>query len=319
MGQSSAKPLRLATRRSQLARWQADWVASQLRDLGHAVQTIEVITSGDSHSATPIADLGATGVFTKEIQSAVLAGVADIAVHSMKDLPTEQVEGLTLAAVPARERPWDVLVTASSRPAIGGLSELPNNALVGTSSLRRQAFMRNARPDLRLVEVRGNVDTRLRKLDNGEFDALVLAKAGLSRLGFADRSAAELMPPVMLPAVGQGALAIECRSADDATRLILTRLDDADTRASVMAERSLLAHLRGGCLAPIGAWGRLLSKTTLHLSASVLSIDGRRRLDVYHTRPYSKQEDAERLGQIAADDLLTRGAAEMIAASRDRG
>jgi hydroxymethylbilane synthase len=188
-------------------------------------------------------------------------------------------------------------------------------AQIGTGSLRRQAQLRHARPDLVVSEVRGNVDTRLRKLDAGEFDAIVLARAGLMRLGFVERISFELRPPVMLPAVGQGALAIECRADDAATRCILAKLDHAETRASVLAERALLAELRGGCLAPIGAWGRVESGI-LKLTAVVLDAAGRRRLDAHGETSKLDAHGAWELGRNLASDLLARGAAELIAGSR---
>src|SRR5882757_3330636 len=211
---ANQKPLRIATRGSKLARWQADWVAERLRSHGYAVEIIEIKTHGDLDLSSPIGDIGSPGVFTKEIQRAILSEDADIAVHSLKDLPTEPVLGLRLAAVPARESAADVLVS----PLATSLDALPNGARVGTSSLRRQAQLRHARPDLHVMPIRGNVDTRLRKLDAGHFDALVLAEAGLKRLGFADRIAHVLALNVMLSAVGQGALGIECRDDDASTR-----------------------------------------------------------------------------------------------------
>jgi hydroxymethylbilane synthase len=311
--------VRIGTRGSKLARWQADWTAARLKELGNAVEIIEIATRGDADSAAPINAFGGTGVFTKEIQRALLAGEVDMAVHSMKDLPTEPVEGLILAAVPPRESADDALVlrTGSSPQGDGPLSMLASGTLVGTGSLRRQALLRNARPDLRVVEVRGNVDTRLRKLNDGEFDALVLAEAGLKRLGLADRITRVLSPPVMLPAVGQGALAIESRTDDTRTRAALAQLNDDTTRASVLAERSLLAHLRGGCLAPIGASGRI-ENGQLHLSAVVVRADGAKRIDAHDIEKYTDCQHAEALGRRVAETLLAQGAAELIAASRQR-
>lgn len=319
-GSSSPPTLRLATRGSKLARWQADWVAGQLRQRGHEVAIVEVTTRGDAESASPIGDIG-TGAFTKEIQRAVLTGEADVAVHSLKDLPTEIVPGLVLAAVPVRESVADVVVVGgvgSRESGVGrnskgdALAMLPQRARVGTGSLRRQAQLRHARPDLQVDGVRGNVDTRLAKLDTGEFDALVLAEAGLKRLGLAERITQVLSPSVMLPAVGQGALGIECRDRDAATRSALAALNDVATHAAVIAERALLAHLLGGCLAPVGAWGRV-EHSQLHLTAVVLSADGRQRIEETSVAPPS---DARELGRRVADALLARGAAQLIAASR---
>jgi hydroxymethylbilane synthase len=305
------KPLRIATRGSKLARWQADWVADRLRSHGYDIEIVEIKTHGDLDQSTPIGDIGSPGVFTKEIQRAILSGDADVAVHSLKDLPTDPVPGLRLAAVPARESAADVLVS----PTAASLDTLPNGARVGTSSLRRQAQLRHARPDLQAMPIRGNVDTRLRKLDEGQFDALVLAEAGLKRLGFAPRISQVLSLDVMLPAVGQGALGIECRNDDASTRAALKIIDDATTHAAVLSERTLLAHLRGGCLAPIGAFG-LVAGNQLELSAVVLSSDGTQRLD---ERSSNSIANAELLGRTVANALLSRGAAELIAANRTGG
>jgi len=300
--------LRLGTRGSQLARWQAEWVAEQLRRLGHAVELVEIATRGDVERARSIEEIGTRGVFTKEIQRALLAGEVDLGVHSLKDLPTEPVAGLVIAAVPPRESVADVLVTTSA----AALAELPHGARIGTGSLRRQAQLRHVRPDLHMEDIRGNVDTRLRKLDEGQFDAVVLAEAGLRRLGVAHRITQVLPFDVMLPAVGQGALAIECRADDEETRGAVAPLEDAAARAAVTAERALLAHLRGGCMAPVGAWGRI-EQGTLHLSAVVLSADGRQRLARNDAAPI---EDAEALGRRVAEKLLADGAGELIRSSR---
>jgi len=314
------RAIRIGTRASKLARWQAEWTAARVRELGYVIEIVEISTRGDAESVAPISSFGGTGVFTKEIQRALLAGEVDMAVHSMKDLPTDPVEGLILAAIPPRESPFDVLVLPAGTAATGaiGLDALPPGAIVGTGSLRRQALLRHARPDLRVVEVRGNVDTRLQKLDRGEFAALVLAEAGLIRLGLEARISAELPPPIMLPAVGQGSLAIECRPDDALTYDVVTALDDTETRAGVLAERSMLAHLRGGCLAPIGAWGRIRRCTSLNLSAVVLSSDGARRLDAHLESDYSDASHAESLGRRVAESLLSQGAAELISAARQK-
>jgi hydroxymethylbilane synthase len=294
MANSSAHPrtLRLGTRGSQLARWQSEWVAGELRRLGHTVELIEIATHGDVDRARPVEEIGTRGVFTKAIQQALLAREVDLAVHSLKDLPTEPVQGLTLAAVPPRESAADVIVCSTDNPVHPIYEEnrsdrivhpteildvLPQGARVGTGSLRRQAQLLHWRPDLRISEVRGNVDTRLRKLNEGQFDAIVLAEAGLRRLGLAGRISEVLPFEIMLPAVGQGALGIECRADDDKTLAALAALDDAETRAAVTAERALLAHLRGGCMAPVGALG-LVEAGRLTLQAVVLSPDGRQRL-----------------------------------------
>jgi hydroxymethylbilane synthase len=308
--------LRLGTRGSKLARWQAEWVAGELRRLGHEVELVEIATHGDMARVVAIEEIGTRGVFTKEIQRALLAGDVDVAVHSLKDLPTEPVDGLVLAAVPARESSADVLVVrarSEERGARKSLSDLPQGARVGTGSLRRQAQLRHVRPDLKVGDVRGNVDTRLGKLDDGQFDAIVLAEAGLRRLGLNDRITQVLSIDVMLPAVGQGALGIECRADDAATLAILALLDDGATHVAVAAERALLEHLRGGCMAPIGALGRV-EAGQLYLSAVVLSADGARRLVAMNK---DRLSEAESLGVRVADELLAQGAAELIASSRN--
>jgi hydroxymethylbilane synthase len=245
-------PLRLGTRASPLARWQAEWVAAQLARHGVAVTLVPITTTGDRDQRGPVAQIGGQGLFTKEIQRAVLQHEADLAVHSLKDLPTEAVPGLVLAAVPPRAACGDVLVCR----AASGLDTLPQGAVVGTGSIRRRAQLWHVRPDLQMRDIRGNVDTRLRKLSDGEFDALVLAEAGLTRLQLADRITQRLPRDVMLPAVGQGALGLECRADDAATQAALKLLDDPPSHACVLAERALLAALRAGCLAPVGAWAR---------------------------------------------------------------
>jgi hydroxymethylbilane synthase len=321
MSAPTIRTIRLGTRASKLARWQADWVAARLRESGHAIQIVEITTSGDVAQLGPVADIGAPGVFTKEIQRAVLAGDVDIAVHSLKDLPTDAIAGLTLAAVPPRESPADVLVTRAGSREQGAGSDsllrapcplLPLSARVGTGSLRRQAQLRHARRDLQIENIRGNVDTRVRKLDDGEFDAIVLAAAGLKRLGLAARVAQVLPFDVMLPAVGQGALGIECRADDAATLAAVKLIDDADSHAAVLAERSLLAHLCGGCLAPIGALGQI-ENGHLRLTAVVLNPDGTQRLVASDA---ASPVDTIALGRRVADALLAQGAAELIAASR---
>jgi hydroxymethylbilane synthase len=317
------RPLRIGTRGSKLARWQADWVTERLRALGQPAKILEIATSGDVEQIAPVAAIGSTGAFTKEIQRAVLAGEVDLAVHSLKDLPTEAFDNLILAAVPERENPADVLVLArgcaanmerheSTSTDHSPLDALSHGARIGTGSLRRQAQLRNVRPDLCIENIRGNVDTRLRKLDEGQFDAIVLAEAGLKRLGLGDRISQVLPFSNMLPAVGQGALAIECRADNSRAIEAVQPLGHAATKAAVTAERSMLAHLRGGCLAPIGAWGRV-ENGLLVLSAVVLSTDGTKRLAASKSATPS---DAVALGRRVADSLLARGAAELIDASR---
>lgn len=304
--EAASGAMRLGTRGSRLARWQADWVAARLRERGHAVEITTIRTEGDASQSGPVATIGSQGVFTKAIQQALVAGEVDLAVHSLKDLPTTLIPGLTIAAIPERAPLADALVSNVADSAAG----LPEGARVGTGSFRRRAQLLNRRPDLTLGELRGNVETRLRKLDDGEHDAIVLAEAGLVRLGLADRITRRLPPQEMLPAPGQGALAIECRADDDATHEALTALDHASTRAAVTAERDALARLEGGCLAALGAWGRVDGER-LRLSVVVLREDGSRRLDADGSAIYGEHAT---LGERLADDLLSRGAAELLRA-----
>lgn len=325
MNESLKQPraLRLGTRGSKLAKWQAEWVAGELHRRGHIVELVEIATRGDMEQVVAVEEIGTRGVFTKEIQRALLADSVDLAVHSLKDLPTEPVDGLVLAAVPMRESPADVLVVRSEERGARSkepgaekkdlILELLPGARVGTGSLRRQAQLRHLRSDLMLLDVRGNVDTRLRKLDEGQYDAIVLAEAGLLRLGLADRISQVLELDVMLPAVGQGALGIECRADDAETRSILAALEDRETRAAVTAERALLEHLRGGCMAPIGALGSMQAGE-LHLSAVVLSSDGTQRLAAQQV---GLPDAAASLGMKVAEALLAQGAAKLIASSRN--
>jgi len=305
----SSKPLRLGTRGSPLARWQAQWVAGALQEHGTAVELVPIATSGDVQQTGSIGAIGTFGVFTKEIQRALLDGHVDIAVHSLKDLPTEPVAGLSLSCVPPREETGDALI--SRRGA--RFEDLPTGCRVGTGSFRRRAQLLHARDDLVIRDIRGNVETRLKKLDQGEFDAIILAVAGLRRLEMADRITQVLPKSLVLPAVGQGALGIETRAGDARTIQALAPLGDTPTYQAVTAERKLLFTLRGGCLAPVGAWGRM-ENARLRLSAVVLSRDGERRLHVEDDAP---GEQAADLGERLAEQLLAQGAAELIAASRD--
>ncbi len=300
--------IRIATRGSQLALWQSNWVAGQLRLLGADVELIEITTSGDAQQTGPIAAVGLQGVFTKEVQAVVLAGEADVAVHSLKDLPTEQVSGLVLGAVPERENVADALVTNSTK-TLAGLSA---GARVGTGSSRRQSQLKHLRPDLNIVGIRGNVDTRLRKLDDGEYDAILLAAAGLRRLGWADRITELLQPPQMLPAVGQGALGIECRADDQVALKFLGQLDHHETHQATAAERSMLALLHGGCSVPVGGWGRI-ENGQLALDGLVANLDG---TEILKANASGELADAEQIGQQVAEQLLAQGAAEVIAAAR---
>ncbi len=271
---------------------------------------VHISTQGDV-KAGPLGQIGGQGLFTKEIQRALLERQIDLAVHSLKDLPTEPVPGLWLAAVPPRETTADVLVSEK----FPSLDQLPASAKVGTGSLRRRAQLLHVRPDLTIRDIRGNVETRLKKLDDGEFDAIVLAAAGLTRLGFADRMTFILPQSIMLPAVGQGALGLETRKDDAVARSLAEPLNDPHTFSAVLAERTMLHALRGGCLAPVAALGEA-DAAVLKLAAVVLSGDGQRRISADAA---GRPEDAARIGEQVAEELLVQGAAELIASSRWSG
>lgn len=305
----TALHVRIGTRASLLAQWQANWVAEELYKLDATVELVEITTSGDVQQVGPIAGIGLQGVFTKEIQSAVLSQQVDVAVHSLKDLPTETVDGLVLAAVPPRESPADAFVSNTAQ----SLVDLPPDARVGTGSLRRQAQLRHLRPDLQVVGIRGNVDTRLRKLDEGQYDAIILAAAGLRRLGWENRIQELLEPPRMMPAPGQGALGLECRADDSAIRQLLDMLDDLPSCQAVTAERSMLALLHAGCSAPVGAWGRI-EGTELVLDGLVANLDG---TQVLRASARGVTASGNALGRTVAEQLLAQGAAAIIEAARD--
>jgi hydroxymethylbilane synthase len=290
----------IASRGSQLALWQARWVQAQLTALGRECRIEIIKTTGDKITDVPLAKVGTKGLFTKEIEEALLDGRADLAVHSLKDLPTELPEGLVLAAVPEREDPRDAVVGKS-------LADLPAGAKVGTSSLRRSAQLRKVRPDLTIESVRGNLDTRLRKLDEGQYDAIVLAAAGLKRLGWGARIAEILDDDVMCPAVGQGALAIETRASGPGFDACAA-LDDAESHTAVLAERGVLAALGGGCQVPIGAHATV-SAGRIRLLGVVASPDGSQLVRATGDGPIC---DAESLGRAIGAELLSRGARQIL-------
>ena len=313
MTNSASAPLRIATRASRLAMWQAQHVSSLLRQAApeRDVELIEVSTIGDRDRSEPLSQMGGMGIFTREVQSAVLDGRADMAVHSLKDLPTESVEGLTLAGVPDRGPRFDVLVLPQLHAGtVTSLDDVAQGARIGTGSLRRQAQLLHTRPDLVMTEIRGNVETRLRKLDEGEYDAIVLAAAGLKRLELADRISLMLEPPVMFPAVGQAALGIECRSDDEVTQEVLNRITDSNTLSEVTAERACLRELRAGCHAPVGVLSEITKVDRLTLTAVVLSGDGQQRVTTTCEGPAS---DADELGRQLAIDLSRKGADALLA------
>jgi hydroxymethylbilane synthase len=302
-------PLRIATRSSPLALWQAEHVAGLLRGVldGREVELILVSTSGDQDCIQPLASFGGQGAFTREVQRAVLDGRADIAVHSLKDLPTESAPGLTLAGVPERAPRFDVLVLPRGT-SLASISALSCGARIGTGSLRRRAQLLHGRRDLVMCDIRGNVETRLRKLDDGEYDAIVLAEAGLRRLQFDDRVGLTLQPPLMNPAVGQAAIGIECRSDDRETQQALDRISCPSAKVETTAERACLRRLRAGCHAPVGVLARK-AQEQVRAEGVVLSRDGRERI---FARVEGEAALAEALGVELADQLLALGASALI-------
>lgn len=301
--------IKIGTRGSQLALWQTNWVKSQIEKHhpGIEVEITIISTKGDWVLDVSLPKLGeqGKGLFTKELEDAIFEHRVDLAVHSLKDLPTELPTGLGIGAICEREDVRDALI---ARDPIRSFGELPARAVIGTSSLRRQAQLRRARPDLIIEPVRGNVDTRLRKLDEGSFDAIVLAAAGLHRLGHANRITEHLSEDFMLPAVGQGALAIETRADDAVINEIVNTLDHEATRLACRAERAFLRGLGGGCLVPIAAHATIDDGTML-LTGLVASPDGSEALRDRQSGPSS---DAEAIGQRLADELLARGADRIL-------
>ena len=297
--------LRIATRASQLALWQANYISSLIRQVAPEVivELIHVSTTGDRDQTETLRALGSFGVFTREVQLAVLDGRADMAVHSLKDLPTDGPPQLTLAATPIRGLTFDALVLPSKESRRLSLQDLPLQARVGTGSPRRQAQIRFLRPDLQLSEVRGNVETRLRKLDEGNYDALILASAGLTRLGLGGRIHSEISPPEMYPAVGQGAVGVECRTDDIDLRTLLVHITDPPTLAAVSAERSLLSTLRAGCHAPLGVQTKV-EGNDVRLDAVVLPQDGHKR---WMASASGTTTDPVSLGRNVAELLRSQG------------
>ena len=304
---NDSAPIRLATRKSPLALWQANWVADRLRELGHACELVPLVSEGDN-DLRPITAASGVGVFTQRIQQALIDGEADVAVHSLKDLPTAETAELHLAAVSQREVVEDRLVSVAGWT----LDELPEAAIVGTSSRRRAAQLLHRRTDLQIRPIRGNLQTRLDQVARGDFDATILAAAGLERLGLTGVTATTLGLDVMLPAPGQAALGIETRRDNPRVTAAVAGLDHAATRAAVTAERTLLRELSGGCLAPIAALGTVQG-SELKLVAIVLATDGSVRLQAEVTGGVA---EAERLGRDAAEQLLAAGAEELIAQAR---
>ena len=301
--------LRIGSRGSQLALWQANHIAILLRERGHEVEIEIIHTTGDKITDVALAKVGTKGMFTKEIEEALAAGRVDLAVHSLKDLPTELPAGFEIAAISNREDPRDAFCSR----LYSKIKDLPQRARVGTSSLRRQAQLKAIHPDLDIHPLRGNVDTRLRKLEQGEYDAIILAAAGLKRLGKTELIQQIIPAEIMCPAAGQGALAIEIRADDEPMRTALAFLDDPATRAATTCERALLNRLGGGCQVPIGAFAEM-QNGKLHLDSIVADPDGMKLL-----RDSRDGDDPVKLGNDAGASLLARGGDEILEAVYGRG
>ncbi|WP_213995214.1 hydroxymethylbilane synthase [Arsukibacterium sp.] len=298
--------VRIATRKSALALWQAEFVKAELLRHHPALQVelVPMSTQGDKILDTPLAKIGGKGLFVKELETAMLDGRADIAVHSIKDVPVAFPDGLVLQTICQREDPRDAFVSNQFKT----IAQLPQGAVVGTSSLRRQCQLKALRPDLTVRDLRGNVNTRLAKLDNGEFAAIILASAGLIRLGFAARIASYLEPEQSLPANGQGAVGIECRSDDTAIQQLLAPLEHQPTRLCVLAERAMNRRLQGGCQVPIGAFATL-NGNQLQLRGLVGALDGSQIIRAEQT---GNAEQAEQIGLAVAEQLLAQGAGAIL-------
>ena len=302
------KTLKIATRQSPLALWQAEHIRARLEAM-HADLTVELVTfvtQGDKILDTPLAKIGGKGLFVKELEAALMDGRADLAVHSMKDVPMALPEGLSLAVICEREDPFDAFVSNH----YASFTDLPQGAKVGTSSLRRKCQILKARPDLEIIDLRGNVGTRLSKLDDGQYDAIILASAGLRRLGLAERIRHTIQPDVSLPAVGQGALGLECRSQDQAVLDLILPLMHAETNVCVRAERAFNAYLEGGCQVPIAGYATL-QNGQLQIEGRVGSVDGQTILKAVQ---FGAPEQAEMLGEELAKALLAQGAGELLKA-----
>lgn len=302
----TTQPIRIATRKSPLAMWQAEFVKAEL-ELAHpglVVELLPMVTKGDIILDTPLAKVGGKGLFVKELEVAMLEGRADIAVHSMKDVPVEFPEGLGLVTICEREDPRDAFVSNH----YDSIDDLPLGAIVGTSSLRRQCQLRSQRPDLIVNDLRGNVNTRLRKLDEGQYDAIILATAGLKRLKMNDRIRSKIAPEVSLPAVGQGAVGIECRLNDQRVRDLLAPLNHQPTATRVLCERAMNNRLQGGCQVPIGSYSELQGDN-IWLRALVGEPDGSIIIRAEISGPIAA---AEQLGETLADELLAKGAKDIL-------
>jgi len=306
------KTLRIASRESALALWQSNHIKAQLEALypDLEVEVVGMTTKGDQILDVPLAKVGGKGLFVKELETSLLNKETDIAVHSMKDVPMDFPEGLELAVICKRESPFDAFVSNQ----YDSLEALPEGSVVGTSSLRRQTQLTSARPDLEIKSLRGNVNTRLRKLDEGEYDAIILAESGLRRLGFDERVKVALTADRSLPAVGQGALGIECRTDDEEIQQLLAPLSDPETEYCVRAERAMNKRLQGGCQVPIAGFATL-DNDEVTLNALVASLDGKTMLRANTQGPCSQ---AEQLGIEAAEQLLDQGADRILAEVYDQ-
>ncbi|MBI5846955.1 MAG: hydroxymethylbilane synthase [Nitrospirae bacterium] len=301
----------IGTRGSKLALWQAEWVKAELQRLnpGLEVGLNKIKTTGDKILDVPLAKVGGKGLFVKEIEEALLRGEADLAVHSMKDVPTEFPEGLYLAVICEREDPRDAFIAQSSGQAAKSLKDLPQGATIGTSSLRRSCQLLSKRPDLTIAQLRGNLETRFRKLDEGQFDAMILAAAGVKRLGWQQRISEVIEPGISLPAIGQGAVGIECRINDEFINQLIAPLNHTDTSICVRAERALLKRLQGGCQVPIAAYATI-KDGRLFMDGLVGSVTGDR---IIKEHLEGKIEDAETIGITLGEKLLSKGADKILA------
>jgi hydroxymethylbilane synthase len=304
------KSIVVGTRKSPLALTQTEWVLAQLRkhypELEIGME--QIVTKGDRILDVTLSKVGGKGLFTKELEQAMYDGTVDFAVHSLKDMPNEMPEGLMIVAITHREDPRDVLISRNGSK----FEDLPIGAKVGTSSLRRSAQLRAARPDLEIVSLRGNINTRLAKLEEQQLDAIVLAAAGLERMGWGDKITERLSPELCIPAVGQGALAIECRAKDEDVRQLLSVLEDPATRKIITAERTVLGKLNGGCQIPIGAYAEFIGDDELRLTGIVGSADGSVLL-----RESATGHDPVALGTLIADRLIEKGAGTILAQVRE--
>ena len=308
MSSQSTQIIRIATRQSPLALWQANYVAELLQQAFPQIQThlVKMTTRGDKLLDAPLAKIGGKGLFVKELEQGMLEGIADIAVHSMKDVPVDFPDGLHLSAILKREDPSDAFVSNRYKT----VEELPPTARIGTSSLRRQCQIKTLWPLSNILPLRGNVNTRLAKLDAGEFDAIILASAGLKRLGMINRITQTLSTRISLPAIGQGAIGIECRVEDEAINALLKKLHDQETASCVLAERAMNAHLNGGCQVPIAGFAELMDHT-IFMRGLVGHPEG---TQIYYAEQHGHIDDAEDIGKTIADDLLTQGAGKILQA-----